>query len=99
MRPYSGVVSAKNVLTTDLGPIGSLDSPVIKQIAQLNNPYSGVFSTSCPTVSFSIRFSPNSAIFNLNLSKFVEVVLNLFMKLQTSTISNLVNLGIKLEII
>ena len=44
------VVSAKNVLMTDLGPIGSLDSPVIKQIAQLSNPYSGVFSISRPTV-------------------------------------------------
>ena len=50
MRPYSKVVSAKNVLMTDLGPIGSLDSPVIKQIAQLSNPYSGVFSISRPTV-------------------------------------------------
>ena len=46
------MVSAKNVLMTDLGPIGSLDSPVIKQIAQLSNPYSGVFSISRPTVNF-----------------------------------------------
>ena len=44
------MVSAKNVLMTDLGPIGSLDSPVINQIAQLSNPYSGVFSISRPTV-------------------------------------------------
>ena len=45
------MVSAKNVLKTDLGPIGSLDSPVIKQIAKLSNPYSGVFSISRPTVN------------------------------------------------
>ena len=51
MRPYTEVVSAKNVLMTDLGPIGSLDSPVIKQIAQLSNPYSGVFSISRPSVN------------------------------------------------
>ena len=44
------MVSARNILMTDLGPIGSLDSPVIKQIAQLNNPYSGVFSISRPSV-------------------------------------------------
>ena len=44
------MVSAKNILNPDLGPIGSLDSPVIKQIAQLSNPYSGVFSISRPTV-------------------------------------------------
>ena len=50
MRPYTEVVSAKNVLNSDLGPIGSLDSLVIKQIAQLSNSYSGVFSTSRPTV-------------------------------------------------
>ena len=31
--------------------------------------------------------------------KFVEVVINLFMNLQTSTVTKLVNLGIKLELI
>ena len=46
------MVSAKNILNPDLGPIGSLDSLVIKQIPQLSNPYSGVFSISRPTVSF-----------------------------------------------
>ena len=45
---------------------------------------------------FSIRFSPYSAI---DPSKIVEVVVNLFMKLQTSTVTKLVNLGIKLELI
>ena len=52
MKPYTEVVSAKNVLKTDLGSIGSLDSLVIKQIAQLSNPYSGVFSISRPTVGY-----------------------------------------------
>ena len=50
MRPYSEVVGAKNILSPDLGPIGGLDSLVIKQISQLCNPYSGPFSISCPTV-------------------------------------------------
>ena len=43
MRPYTEVVSAKKILNANLGPIGSLDSPVIKQIAQLSNPYSEFF--------------------------------------------------------
>ena len=63
MRPYTEVVSAKNILSPDLGPIGSLDSPVIKQIAQLSNPYSGVFSISRPTVILS-RFECS-----INISK------------------------------
>ena len=50
------MVSAKNILSPDLGPIGSLDSPVIKQIAQLSNPYSGVFSISRPTVYYLFFF-------------------------------------------
>ena len=44
------MVRAKNILNPDLGPIGSLDSPVTKQIPQLNNPYSGVFSIPRPSV-------------------------------------------------
>ena len=49
------MVSAKNILNPDLGPIGSLDSLVIKQIAQLSNPYSGVFSIPRPTVQLFFK--------------------------------------------
>ena len=71
MRPYTEVVSAKNVLMTDLGPIGSLDSPVIKQIAQLSNPYSGVFSTSCPAVP---ETEINILIFFADFRNFVKSI-------------------------
>ena len=74
MRPYTEVVSAKKILNTNLGPIGSLDSLVIKQIAQLSNPYSGVFSISRPTVILHLYMKKNyflSQIFKILFSIFI----------------------------
>ena len=57
------------------------------------------FKNCCARLNFDPFLTPMTTRKAAILQNFVEAVLNLFMKLSTSTVIKLVNLGVKLEAI